>query len=174
MKTVLPFRGRTDRTEHAVFYHGKEISITLEVRPVPAHWNSSKTVNGVETPVKEMEFFVLRFPTGWYKRIEAGTFSSHIGEILNRLGAERELLVLPYAHYGGVFEKLARSGFFRYTERLAPLPNEGMYLPFYYTPVRIHQRISNIVGVTMSIPQVSWMAYQERKEKKKQTAGEKK
>lgn len=163
MKTVLPFALRSDRTEHAVFYHGKDITITLETRPVPANWNSSRTVNGVEIPIREMEFFVLRFPAEWDKRIKPGTFSHSIGRIANHLGAEMEILVLPYAHHSTVFEKLAQSGFFRYTDRLSPLPNEGLYLPFYQTPVRFYQKVSNVVGVLLSIPQVSWYWHQERK-----------
>lgn len=163
MKTVLPFRARPDRTEHALFYHGDDIKITLETRPVPQHWNSSETVNGVETPITEMEFIVLRFPKEWYNKIEQGTFSTSSIKIWNKLGAERELLLLPYALNGTVMSKLAKSGFFKFTERLSPLPSEGLYLPFYQTPVYFHQKLSNVIGVTLSIPQASWNMYQERK-----------
>ena len=166
MKTVLPFKERNDRQEKALFYHSKEICITQETRPVPKHWNASHTVNGVETPTTEMAFFVLRFPKEWRNRIESGAFNISPVKVWNKLDDEWELLLPTYAYTSSVFEALANSGFFRYTDKLSPLPDEGLYLPFYESPVRFWQKLSNVIGITMSIPKVSWMAYQERKEKR--------
>lgn len=165
MKTVLPFAPRSDRSESAIFYHSKEIRITQEVRPVPAHWNASHTVDGVETPMTEMNFFVLRFPIEWRKRIDFKAFHFSPIKIWNKIDGDWELMVPTNSYVSSVFESLADSGFFRYTDRLSPLPDEGLYLPYYHSPVRFWQKLSNVVGVTMSIPKMSWWAHQERKEK---------
>lgn len=166
MKTVLPFKTRSDRQEEAVFYHSKEVCITQEIRPVPEYWNASKTVCGVETPMTEMEFFVLRFPKAWYKQIKTDGLRFGSVRIWNKLDNEIELLVPTDAYISSTFELLAESGFFRYTDKLLPLPGEGLYLPYYQTPVRFWHSLSNFFGVLMSIPQVSWMAYQEQKAEK--------
>lgn len=167
MKTVLPFKKRNDRQETALFYHSKSVHITQEIRPVPAHWNASQTVDGVESPLVEMLFFVLRFPKAWRSRIAHDAFRYVDVKVWNQMENEWELLVPTNAYNGSLFESLARSGFFRYTEKLSPLSNEGLYLPHYQTPVRLWQKLSNVAGVTLSIPQVSWLAYQERKQESK-------
>lgn len=169
MKTVLPFRELRERKEQAVFYHGDEISITQEVRPLPPHWNSSQTRDGVEVPMTEMEFFVLRFPKEWRKNIESGAFGSGV-KIWNKLDSEWELLVPTYGYSSIVFNALARSGFFKYTDKTMPLPKEGLYLPYYQTPIRFFHFVCNFFTLLLSIPQASWFAYQDRKERKQMEA----
>lgn len=169
MKTVIPFKPRNDRDEQALFYHDKSFTFTKEIRMLPEY------IGGVEKdiPVVEWEVFVVRMPKGIRKDLPfaVGRAIRSVGYYMWQTdGDADELLLMDNSLTSEVFVEMAKTGLFGYSERLSPRPSEGLYLPYYQHPHYLWQQSVSVVGVLLSIPQVSWLMHVERKKDRQEKA----